>query len=167
MDAQQLAALLRARRIARGLSQRDLATLADMAQPHVSQIERGGVDLRLSSLTKLADVLGMRIEVTVSSGDPHAPRSGAGPADPVLAEIARQVDRLRHQDPDNAGLRAMQAAVAAAQRAGVVLDPAHRTLMLGAIGSWSPETPNQLRAARRMLERLTAQGAGALWPSGG
>lgn len=52
---------LKAEREARGLSQRALGKLAGVPQGHISKIENGTVDLRLSSLIELARVLGLEL----------------------------------------------------------------------------------------------------------
>ena len=50
---------LKAARKARSLSQRALGKLAGVPQSHISKIENGSVDLRLSSLIELARILGL------------------------------------------------------------------------------------------------------------
>jgi len=52
---------LKAEREARGLSQLALSKLAGIPQSHISKIENGTVDLRLSSLIELARVLGLEL----------------------------------------------------------------------------------------------------------
>lgn len=52
---------LRTARQRKKLSQRALADLAGLPQSHISKIEQGKVDLRLSSLTALARVLGLEL----------------------------------------------------------------------------------------------------------
>ena len=59
----QIAQNLKAAREAKGLSQRALAKLADVPQSHISKIENGAVDLRLSSLIEIARAL--ELEVTM------------------------------------------------------------------------------------------------------
>ena len=54
---EHIARVLRNAREARGLSQRALGAKAGIAQGHISKIENGTVDLRLSSLVELARVL--------------------------------------------------------------------------------------------------------------
>jgi transcriptional regulator with XRE-family HTH domain len=48
---------LRTARESLGLSQRDLSARVDVPQSHISKIESGGTDLRLSSLIELARAL--------------------------------------------------------------------------------------------------------------
>ena len=52
---------LKAQREVRGLSQHALSKLAGIPQSHISKIESGTVDLRLSSLIELARVLGLEL----------------------------------------------------------------------------------------------------------
>ncbi|MEQ9859636.1 helix-turn-helix domain-containing protein [Pectobacterium cacticida] len=51
---EQILESLREARIHKGLSQRDLSTRSGGPQSHISKIESGGVDLRISSLIALA-----------------------------------------------------------------------------------------------------------------
>jgi len=54
---EHIAGRLRAAREAMGLSQRDLSARSGVPQSHISKIENGTVDLRLSSLVELARIL--------------------------------------------------------------------------------------------------------------
>lgn len=58
---EQMARNLKAARKAKGLSQRALADLTGVPQSHISKIENGAVDLRLSSLIELARALGLEV----------------------------------------------------------------------------------------------------------
>lgn len=58
---QEIAQSLKQARQIKGLSQRALARLADVPQGHISKIENGGVDLRLSSLVEIARALDMEV----------------------------------------------------------------------------------------------------------
>lgn len=58
---QQLAQTLREARIARGLSQRELAERAGLGQSRLALIEAGGVDLRTSTLVQLARALDLEL----------------------------------------------------------------------------------------------------------
>jgi transcriptional regulator with XRE-family HTH domain len=60
-STQQIASELKAARIARGLSQRALSELAAVPQSHISKIESGGVDLRISSLAEIARALDLEV----------------------------------------------------------------------------------------------------------
>ncbi|MEQ9325999.1 MAG: helix-turn-helix transcriptional regulator [Rhodospirillales bacterium] len=54
---EEIAEALRAARESKGLSQRELSARSGVPQGHISKIENGAVDLRLSSLIELARVL--------------------------------------------------------------------------------------------------------------
>jgi transcriptional regulator with XRE-family HTH domain len=72
-------ALKRARE-AKGLSQRALGDLAGVPQSHISKIESGGVDLRVSSLVELARVLDLELALV--------PRKSV----PAVSAIVRSTD---------------------------------------------------------------------------
>jgi transcriptional regulator with XRE-family HTH domain len=54
-------AALKAARMEKGLSQRDLSKQTGVPQSHISKIETGAVDIQLSSLIELARVLGLEV----------------------------------------------------------------------------------------------------------
>ena len=56
-----IATALKEARERKGLSQRALSAKAGVPQSHISKIESGAVDLRLSSLVALARVLGLEL----------------------------------------------------------------------------------------------------------
>lgn len=58
---EHVAATLKAAREARALSQRALSAKSGVPQSHISKIENGAVDLRVSSLVALARVLGLEL----------------------------------------------------------------------------------------------------------
>ncbi len=60
-STEQIAKDLKAAREAKGLSQRVLGKLAGVPQSHISKIEQGGVDLRLSSLVGIARALDLEV----------------------------------------------------------------------------------------------------------
>lgn len=60
-ETEYLAAELKAARKRKGLSQRALAARSGVPQSHISKIESGVVDLRLSSLVALARILEMEL----------------------------------------------------------------------------------------------------------
>jgi len=60
-ETQAITARLRAARLAKGFSQRDLARLTGLPQAQLSRIEAGQVDLRLSSLAAIAHALDLEI----------------------------------------------------------------------------------------------------------
>ena len=78
-----IAAELKAARRARGLTQHDLGRLAGVPQSHISKIESGAVDLRLSSLLALAQILGLSVRV---EAEPDVPGQVAIQTPPGLAD---------------------------------------------------------------------------------
>ena len=60
-STENMARELKAARLAKGLSQRALSERAGVPQSHISKIERGGVDLRHSSLVEIARALGLEV----------------------------------------------------------------------------------------------------------
>jgi transcriptional regulator with XRE-family HTH domain len=108
-DIRPFADALRSARERRGLTQKDLGRLAGVPQSHISKIESGAVDLRLSSLLALAQVLDLELGLTdrapagtrlantpseesAPSGRPARAeaRAGAIPADAMRREGALQ-----------------------------------------------------------------------------
>lgn len=70
MTTEHIARTLLAARKRKGLSQRALADLAGVPQSHISKIESGAVDLRLSSLIELSRALGLELELVPRSAVP-------------------------------------------------------------------------------------------------
>lgn len=58
---EQIAMSLKEAREAKGLSQRALSKLVDVPQSHISKIENGGVDLRITSLVEIARALDLEV----------------------------------------------------------------------------------------------------------
>ncbi len=83
---EQIAGILRAARENKGLSQRALSDKSGVPQGHISRIENGAVDLRLSSLIALARVLDLEVTLVPRKAVSAvrsvvrsvAPTSGAG-----------------------------------------------------------------------------------------
>lgn len=61
---------LRDARQRKGLSQRELSTKSGVPQSHISKIESGSVDLRVSSLVSLARVLDLELELVPKNSVP-------------------------------------------------------------------------------------------------
>lgn len=60
-STQYISQQLKETRENKGLSQRELSTRSGVPQSHISKIERGNVDLRLSSLVAIARVLELEL----------------------------------------------------------------------------------------------------------
>jgi transcriptional regulator with XRE-family HTH domain len=88
---EHIARALKGARQGKGMSQRALATLAGVPQSHISKIESGAVDLRLSSLVELARALDLEVTLVprkklsavqsiVRSTEGPAPRGAPAPS---------------------------------------------------------------------------------------
>jgi transcriptional regulator with XRE-family HTH domain len=78
---EQILQSLREARVRKGLSQRELSARSGVPQSHISKIESGGVDLRMSSLIALARVLDLELFVVPKKSVPAIKsiiRSGQG-----------------------------------------------------------------------------------------
>lgn len=67
---EQILENLREARVRMGLSQRELSARSGVPQSHISKIESGSVDLRLSSLIELARVLDLELFVAPKKSVP-------------------------------------------------------------------------------------------------
>lgn len=110
---EQIAQALKAARKTKGLSQRALSALAGVPQSHISKIESGGVDLRVSSLVELARVLDLELTLVPRrslSAVNSIVRSTAAPRQPGPAtrkawrNVLAKLDKLSHTDPTNTEL---------------------------------------------------------------
>lgn len=119
---------LKAARLAKGLSQRSLAKLAGVPQSHISSIERGAVDLRLSSLIEIARALDLEVELVprksvaavqsiVRTGEKVA-SAGAADALPVreLRKLQNTLTSALNADPSLKELAQLQSRVRELQR---------------------------------------------------
>lgn len=98
--AEHMATILRNARENKGLSQRDLGAVAGVPQSHISKIEKGGVDLRLSSLIELARALDLELALVPRAAVPTVQsivRSAASAADGKQARLALK-DLSRFED---------------------------------------------------------------------
>ena len=87
-----IAETLKAAREAKGLSQRDLSSRAGVPQSHISKIENGAVDLRLSSLISLARILDLELTLVPRKIVPairSIVRSGAQEREPARPDRPR------------------------------------------------------------------------------
>jgi transcriptional regulator with XRE-family HTH domain len=108
-QAEQFAQTLREARLRKGWSQRDLSRKAGVPQAHISKIENGVVDLKLSTLVELTRFLDLELILAPRTSLPavqalireaeanFGTRSARGAAN-ALTSIAR---RLRQAYPDN------------------------------------------------------------------
>lgn len=179
---EHIAAALKTTREAKGLSQRALSELAGVPQSHISKIEKGAVDLRVSSLIELARILDLELVLVPRKSVPAVSsiiRStiGAVPTvDPhsraVLDELKRlqeKVVALRQTAPTSSELAQLQRQIRDLQRMKV--SPAHLealrevTRNLRAIqGSQSAEDLRQVLSQVQQLRNHVAHDLESLPP---
>lgn len=107
---------LKGARIAKGLSQRALGRRAGVPQSHVSKIENGGADIRLSSLVELARTLDLDLRLIPRKAVPAvdgvvrstAPTVAATPATRDINRTLDIVRDLRIAYPDLGELKEIQ-----------------------------------------------------------
>lgn len=101
-------AALKAARESCGLSQRDLSAKAGVPQSHISKIEGGGADIRLSSLIALARALELELELVPRHLVPAVkgvlraaplPRPESGSGHGELERAARALGKIARQQP--------------------------------------------------------------------
>jgi transcriptional regulator with XRE-family HTH domain len=93
---------LRRAREAKGLSQRALAGLSGVPQSHISTIESGGVDLRLSSLVEIARALDLELALVPRKGlsavssiiRSTQPRARSASRQDAITKLWRAADKL-------------------------------------------------------------------------
>lgn len=86
---------LKVAREAKGLSQRALSKLAGVPQGHISKIENGFVDLRLSSLIELARVLGLELTLVPRKTLPAIKSITRGSFSPPKSEVSNDPSTIR------------------------------------------------------------------------
>lgn len=106
----QVAGNLKAAREAKGLSQRALSKLVGVPQSHISKIENGAVDLRLSSLVEIARVLDLEVTLVprknlsvvqsiVRSSQPAGVAPSVHSAVKELKRLQNSLNLLTHDHP--------------------------------------------------------------------
>ena len=86
---EEIAASLRAAREEKGLSQRALAARAGLPQGHISRIESGQVDLRVSSLAEIARALDQEVMLVPRRALPAVRSIVRGISDTGSAKVDR------------------------------------------------------------------------------
>jgi transcriptional regulator with XRE-family HTH domain len=103
---QQLGNTLKAAREAKGLSQRALSDKAGVPQSHISKIENGAVDLRVSSLVELGRVLDLELMLVPRKATSavfsivRASAEVALPADDAARQTLKELKRLQDRVAD-------------------------------------------------------------------
>lgn len=92
---EEIAASLREARIAKALTQKALGQRVGLPQSHISKIEKGAVDLKLSSLVEIARALGLEIKLVPRNALPAV--EGAVRAHGTSVETSRALSLLNRQ----------------------------------------------------------------------
>ena len=99
---EDIAKTLKAARQAKGLSQRELSRKAGVPQGHISKIESGAVDLRLSSLIALSRLLDLELALVPRAALPAVRSivrpSGQAPGAALASDSARPAYDLDDDD---------------------------------------------------------------------
>ncbi len=100
---EQILESLREARVRKGFSQRELSARSGVPQSHISKIESGSVDLRVSSLVALARVLDLELFVAPKKSVPAIKsiiRSGQG-VNGIIDEGEPMSPAYRLEEDDN------------------------------------------------------------------
>ncbi len=113
-----IATALKTAREAKGMSQRALSQKAGVPQGHISKIETGAVDLRLSSLIELARVLDLDLALVPRKSVPAvnsivrstaaSPRQGGAANRKEWNAVLAKLDALSHAYPADTDLAQLQ-----------------------------------------------------------
>ncbi len=116
---EEIAASLREARIAKALTQKALGQRVGLPQSHISKIEKGAVDLKLSSLVEIARALGLEIKLVPRNALPavegavraHGASVETSRALSLLNQQAQIADRIKANFPDLPQVEAFQNAI--------------------------------------------------------
>lgn len=92
---EEIAASVREARIAKALTQKELGQRVGLPQSHISKIEKGTVDLKLSSLVEIARAIDLEITLVPRKALPAV--EGAVRAHGTTVETSRAVSLLNEQ----------------------------------------------------------------------
>lgn len=105
---EEIAASLRTARQTKALTQKELGQRVGLPQSHISKIEKGSVDLQLSSLVEIARALGLELKLVPRRALPavegtiraHGPSVETSRAVNLLNEQTQLAERIRTSFPD-------------------------------------------------------------------
>jgi transcriptional regulator with XRE-family HTH domain len=78
VDAVELGRRLRAERTASGRTIASVAADAGLSVPYIANLENGRGNPTVAALTRLAEALGLRLDVDLASGEPEPPATPTG-----------------------------------------------------------------------------------------
>lgn len=116
---EEIAASLREARISKALTQKALGQRVGLPQSHISKIEKGAVDLKLSSLVEIARALGLEITLVPRKALPavegavraHGTSVETSRALSLLNQQAQIAERIKAEFPDLPQVEAFQKAI--------------------------------------------------------
>lgn len=119
-----IAADVREARIAKALTQKELGQRVGLPQSHISKIEKGTVDLKLSSLVEIARALDLEITLVPRKALPavegavraHGTTVETSRAVSLLNEQARIAERIKANFPDLSQVEGFQNAIRSIRR---------------------------------------------------
>ena len=91
----EIAACIRAARQAKAMTQKELGQRVGLPQSHISKIEKGAVDLQLSSLVEIARALGLELKLVPRKALPAV--EGVLRAQGTTVETSRALNLLNEQ----------------------------------------------------------------------
>jgi transcriptional regulator with XRE-family HTH domain len=106
VDSQEIGRQLRARRTAAGRTVASVAADAGLSVPYIANLENGRGNPTTAALARLAEALGLRLVITLESGEEDAPAPGVPGIPASLVRLGR-----------TARFRGAVAAMAAARQA--------------------------------------------------
>jgi transcriptional regulator with XRE-family HTH domain len=120
VDSQEIGRQLRARRTAAGRTVASVAADAGLSVPYIANLENGRGNPTTAALARLAEALGLRLVITLESGEEDAPAPGAPGIPASLVRLGRTA-RFRQAVAAMAAARQAEAdqlsAMAAARQA--------------------------------------------------
>ncbi|PXW68081.1 helix-turn-helix protein [Blastomonas natatoria] len=116
---EEIAASIREARIAKALTQKELGLRVGLPQSHISKIEKGTVDLKLSSLVEIARALELEIMLVPRKALPavegavraHGTSVETSRALSLLNEQAQIAERIKASFPDLSQVESFQHAI--------------------------------------------------------
>lgn len=116
---EEIAAAVREARIAKALTQKELGQRVGLPQSHISKIEKGTVDLKLSSLVEIARALDLELTLVPRKALPavegamraHGTTFETSRAVSLLNEQAQIAERIKANFPDISQVEGFQDAI--------------------------------------------------------